>query len=60
MQGPRGPMLWNESQPNRVPLVLVKMVSDKRLSRYELENFNPEIPHFEDTQDFDPVAPGVR
>ena len=34
------------------------MFSDKWLSRYELlENFNPEIPHFEHVLGFDPVAP---
>ena len=34
------------------------MFSDKWLSRYELlENFNPEIPHFEHVLDLDPVAP---
>ena len=51
-------MLWNESQPYTVPLVQVSMLSDKWLSRYELlENFNPEIPHFEHVLDWDPVAP---
>ena len=34
------------------------MLSDKWLSRYELlENFNADIPHFENALDFDPVAP---
>ena len=36
------------------------MLNDKWLSRYELlENFNPDIPHFEHVLDFDPVAPSM-
>ena len=36
-------------------MVQVGMLSDKWLSRYGLlENFDAQIPHFEDVLDFDP------